>query len=88
MRIAKFEMERLMMRPRVLEGETGGRGDTVKRRKGETERREKCTSYRKSIAGLELGVIERPRIGRIAQGESTCLTSRGSEVRNLLRPPR
>ena len=25
--------------------------------------------------------------GRIAQGESTCLTSRGSEVRNLLRPP-
>lgn len=25
--------------------------------------------------------------GRIAQRESTCLTSRGSEVRNLLRPP-
>ncbi len=25
--------------------------------------------------------------GRIAQGESTCLTSRGSEARNLLRPP-
>jgi hypothetical protein len=25
--------------------------------------------------------------GRIAQGESTCLTSRGSVVRNHLRPP-
>src|SRR5574341_644038 len=26
-------------------------------------------------------------LGRIAQRESTCLTSRGSEVRHLLRPP-